>query len=81
MTSSPAYVREPETNGCSERFVRTLKEQLLWLMRFDAVEELNRALQEFKDKLAQFYADYVSDMGVTIMTDYEMGLRWELPRM
>ncbi len=29
VTSSPAYVREPETNGCAERFVRTLKEQPL----------------------------------------------------
>lgn len=50
ISSSPAYVREPETNGCSERFARTLKEQLLWLRRFNTVEELNRALQEFKDK-------------------------------
>ena len=26
VASSPAYVREPETNGCAERFVKTLKE-------------------------------------------------------
>jgi len=47
ITSSPAFVREPEGNGCAERFVRTLKEQLLWVRRFRTIEELNEALQEF----------------------------------
>jgi hypothetical protein len=28
ITSSPAFVREPEGNGCAERFIRTLKENL-----------------------------------------------------
>jgi transposase InsO family protein len=50
IESSPAYVREPEGNGCAERFVRTLKEQLLWLWRFATVEELRRALHNFKDR-------------------------------
>lgn len=50
ITSSPAFVREPESNGCAERFIRTLKEQLLWLRRFDTVEELRQALHEFKDR-------------------------------
>lgn len=49
VSSSPAYVKEPETNGCAERFVRTLKEQLLWIQRFHTIEELNRALQDFMD--------------------------------
>src|SRR4051794_21205549 len=31
MESSPAFVREPEGNGCAERFIRTLKENLLWV--------------------------------------------------
>jgi transposase InsO family protein len=48
IDSSPAFVREPECNGCAERFVRTLKEQLLWLRRFETVEELRVALQEFR---------------------------------
>jgi transposase InsO family protein len=47
VSSSPAYVREPETNGCAERFVKTLKEQLLWVRRFDTVKSLNQALQGF----------------------------------
>src|SRR5437764_10775391 len=40
ITSSPAFVREPEGNGVAERFIRTLKEQLLWVRTFDTVEEL-----------------------------------------
>lgn len=47
--SSPAYVRAPEGNGCAERFIRTLKENLLWVQTFDTVEALRRALLAFKD--------------------------------
>ena len=50
LESSPSYVREPEGNGCAERFIRTLKEQLLWLRRFETVEELRLALLDFKDR-------------------------------
>ena len=48
ITSSPALVREPQGNGCAERFIRTLKENLLWLKTFDTVEELRLALHEFQ---------------------------------
>jgi putative transposase len=48
ITSSPAFVREPEGNGCAERFIRTLKENLLWLKTFDTVEELRLALHTFQ---------------------------------
>lgn len=48
MTSSPSFVREPEGNGCAERFIRTLKEQLLWTRSFATVAELVEALREFK---------------------------------
>lgn len=50
IESSPSFVREPEGNGCAERFIRTLKEQLLWLQPFRTVEELRRALVEFKER-------------------------------
>lgn len=50
IESSPAFLREPEGNGVSERFIRTLKEQLLWIRYFATVEELRLALLEFKDK-------------------------------
>jgi putative transposase len=48
IASSPAFVREPEGNGCAERFIRTLKENLLWIKTFNTVEELRLALLEFK---------------------------------
>ena len=48
MTSSPSFVREPEGNGCAERFIRTLKENLLWVRTFETVEQLRLALLEFK---------------------------------
>jgi putative transposase len=46
--SSPAFVREPEGNGCAERFIRTLKEHLVWLQTFETVEELRLALHAFQ---------------------------------
>jgi transposase InsO family protein len=48
IASSPAFVREPEGNGCAERFIRTLKENLLWLKPFDTVEDLRLALHAFQ---------------------------------
>ncbi len=47
-SSSPAFVRAPEGNGCAERFIRTLKENLLWVRTFRNVEELRLALIEFR---------------------------------
>jgi len=47
--SSPAFVRAPEGNGCAERFIRTLKENLLWVQTFNTIEELRQALLAFKD--------------------------------
>ena len=47
--SSPAFVRAPEGNGCAERFIRTLKENLLWVQTFNTLEELRQALLAFKD--------------------------------
>ena len=50
IASSPAFVREPEGNGCAERFIRTLKAQLLWIERFETVAALRLALLAFKDR-------------------------------
>ena len=49
IASSPAFVRAPEGNGCAERFIRTLKENLLWVRSFDTVEELRQALLAFRE--------------------------------
>ena len=43
----------PEGNGCAERFIRTLKEQLLWVETFQTVEQLRLALLAFKDRYNQ----------------------------
>ena len=40
-------VREPEGNGIMERFLRTLKEQVLWVHRFRNLEEARQVIGEF----------------------------------
>jgi transposase InsO family protein len=45
---SPSFVRAPEGNGIAERFIRTLKEQLLWIKPFRTVEELRQALHDWR---------------------------------
>jgi hypothetical protein len=44
---TPFFVREPESNGVAECFIRTLKENLLWARAFDTTEDLRAALVEF----------------------------------
>ena len=44
-----AFVRAPEGNGCAERFIRTLKENLLWVRHFETIEELCQALLAFRE--------------------------------
>ncbi len=48
IESSPSFVREPEGNGVAERFIRTLKENFLWVRSFETIEDLRLALLEFK---------------------------------
>ena len=40
--------RAPEGNGCAERFIRTLKGNLLWVRDFETVEELRLAVLAFR---------------------------------
>jgi transposase InsO family protein len=47
IESSPSFVGAPEGNGIAERFIRTLKEQFLWVSYFEDVEDLRRQLLEF----------------------------------
>jgi putative transposase len=49
IESSPAFVRAPEGNGCAERFIRTLKENLLWVQTFETIEQLRQALLAFRE--------------------------------
>src|SRR3712207_6881118 len=47
--SSDVCSSDLEGNGCAERFIRTLKENLLWVRSFDTVEELRVALLAFRE--------------------------------
>ena len=38
-----------QRDGCTERFIRTLKENLLWVRSFASVEELRHALLAFRE--------------------------------
>src|SRR5918998_1090544 len=49
IDSSPAFVRSPQGNGCAERFIGTLKENLLWVRTFETIEELRQALLVFRE--------------------------------
>jgi transposase InsO family protein len=49
IASSPAFVWAPEGNGCAERFIRTLKENLLWVHTFETIEDLRQALLAFRE--------------------------------
>src|SRR5262252_8803348 len=46
-TISPSYVGEPECNGVAERFMRTLKEQCIYLHQFASLEEAHRIIGQF----------------------------------
>ena len=50
ISDDPAFLGEPETNGCAERWIRTLKEQCLWVQLHDTVEELRQAVAGFVDR-------------------------------
>lgn len=47
IARSPAYHYEPETNGCVEKFIQTLKEQVLWIEHFDTLDELRERIRRF----------------------------------
>ena len=50
IAPSFAFLREPETNGVAERFIRTLKEQAIYGRIFQNLEEVRDAVAEFVDR-------------------------------
>src|SRR5678815_5938507 len=50
ISDDPAFLGEPETNGCAERWIRTLKDQCLWVQLYDTVDELRQAVASFVDR-------------------------------
>jgi putative transposase len=47
IARSPAFHYEPETNGCAEKAIQALKEQVLWIERFETLAELRAAVRTF----------------------------------
>ena len=47
IEASPSFVRQPEGNFVAERFIRTLKENLLWVRALKTIEELRAELVAF----------------------------------
>ena len=44
IRSTPAYVGEPECKGVAERFIRTLKEECVYLHDFETLEEAGEVI-------------------------------------
>jgi len=53
MVPSFASVREPETNGVAERFIRTLKEQIVFGRIFQDTEAVRAAVRAYLDRYNQ----------------------------
>ena len=47
MVPSFAFVRQPETNGVAERFIRTLKEQIVFGRIYQDIEEVRAAVRAY----------------------------------
>jgi putative transposase len=50
IADNAAFLGEPETNGCGERWIRTLKEQCLWAELHDTIDQLGQAVSGFVDR-------------------------------
>ena len=50
IADDAAFLGEPETNGCAERWIRTLKEQCLWVALHDTIDQLRQAVTGFVDR-------------------------------
>src|SRR5262245_10785602 len=56
FTDTPAFVGEPACNGCAERFMRTLKEQCLYLHQFRDLEEAREIIGAF---IARYNTEWI----------------------
>jgi len=53
ITPSFAFVAQPQTNGVTERFNRTLKEQVIYGRQYRTIEEVRSAIADFVDRYNQ----------------------------
>ena len=55
ITPSFAVVRQPETNGVAERFIRTLKEQIVFGRIYRDIEEVRAAVRTYFERYNQHW--------------------------
>jgi transposase InsO family protein len=55
MAPSFAFVRQPETNGVAERFIRTLKEQIVFGRVYQNIEEVRAAVRAYFERYNQHW--------------------------
>jgi transposase InsO family protein len=55
MAPSFAFVRQPETNGVAERFIRTLKEQIVFGRIYQDIEEVRAAVRAYFERYNQHW--------------------------
>ena len=55
MAPSFAFVRQPETNGVAERFIRTLKEQVVFGRIYQDIEEVRTAVRTYVERYNQHW--------------------------
>lgn len=55
MTPSFAFIRQPETNGVAERFIRTLKEQIVFGRIYQDIEEVRAAVRGYVERYNQHW--------------------------
>jgi len=55
MAPSFAFVREPETNGVAERFIRTLKEQVVFGRIYTDIEDVRAAVRAYFQRYNQHW--------------------------
>lgn len=53
IAPSFAFVAEPQTNGVTERFNRTIKEQVIYGRHYRTIEEVRSAIADFMDRYNQ----------------------------